>query len=666
MARAHNGIQLKGLQQAQADNTTRCCGLPDYYSKPHLKSLPRYKYEPLKLPCSTRVLRIISPEQSALTISLKEAPLGADQTSSSKCNGSGNLEIVSYTALSYTWASESRPHLISCDGATLAITCSLLSALHRLREAFSPETSFFADCISINQAQDPAALLERASQIKLMHLIFAQADEVVADLGEHADDSSYAITILEPLSGLYTSYSNAREELAASRGLNLPLYSQRTSQALIHFCSRRWFRRLWIVQEVVLSRRIRFLIGKLMVEGRVILDGVPGAHRLYRTRFSLTYWYTPNPITYRRIRDCQHALATAAKLMFEIQSLRDLRDSGSAPPGHLLEVTRLFDVTYKHDRIYAVMGMMSQEAREAFIVDPDESLEHLAIRLNKLVVDQGGLDIALSLLASFEASARPSWSYDFFGIEMADVRVRWLMQEDGRLNCVYNASGGTPAEANWLSSSSDLLTVRGSRMGRIIALSDPLAQCGDSLDRLAIAMIPWEYHFRKIAFQHLPNLSKAGFQRLLLETIVGGGYLGAAGSMFNLRGCLEECLQAALIFIPGNFARWVISDPHIWLTGNKLRQLADFRNKAGVFLRNVVWATRDRVVCITEHGQFGLVPVRAQIGDSVAIIKGCPEAFVLRPHESHSKLVGTAYLHGFMHGEALDSKHWHEEDIRIG
>lgn len=76
-----------------------------------------------------------------------------------------------------------------------------------------------------------------------------------------------------------------------------------------------------------------------------------------------------------------------------------------------------------------------------------------------------------------------------------------------------------------------------------------------------------------------------------------------------------------------------------------------------------------RRLCLTSKGLIGLVPKDVQIGDVVAVIKGAPIPFILRKagaavlNEDRYALIGHAYIHNIMHGEATEMADYREQDI---
>ena len=69
-------------------------------------------------------------------------------------------------------------------------------------------------------------------------------------------------------------------------------------------------------------------------------------------------------------------------------------------------------------------------------------------------------------------------------------------------------------------------------------------------------------------------------------------------------------------------------------------------------MRNIIW---HRAVSHTKHGHIGLGPEGMQSGDTIAILYGCQWPVVLRPLQKTGeyKLLGMAYVHGIMDGEAV-------------
>jgi hypothetical protein len=60
-----------------------------------------------------------------------------------------------------------------------------------------------------------------------------------------------------------------------------------------------------------------------------------------------------------------------------------------------------------------------------------------------------------------------------------------------------------------------------------------------------------------------------------------------------------------------------------------------------------------RSCIMTTQGYLGSVPNATEVGDVICILYGCKVPYVLRPVDGHFFLVGDAYIHGIMDGQAM-------------
>ncbi|KAJ4355027.1 hypothetical protein N0V95_003298 [Ascochyta clinopodiicola] len=63
--------------------------------------------------------------------------------------------------------------------------------------------------------------------------------------------------------------------------------------------------------------------------------------------------------------------------------------------------------------------------------------------------------------------------------------------------------------------------------------------------------------------------------------------------------------------------------------------------------------SKGRTFIATEKGRMGWAPKNSVLGDVVAVLTGGRMPIVLRPHGGYYAVVGDAYLHGIMDGEAM-------------
>ncbi|KAE9374922.1 HET-domain-containing protein, partial [Stipitochalara longipes BDJ] len=145
-----------------------------------------------------------------------------------------------YTALSYTWGHAHDRVTIEVNGNNFPATTNLHSALKHFRNTQHPIPTLWVDAICINQNHNN----EKEAQVKFMQNIFSGAQETWAWLGHEENESSKAIDLINDLSHADKSQWGS----LASRGL------ENHATAMDHLMARHYWYRVWIVQEIVLSK----------------------------------------------------------------------------------------------------------------------------------------------------------------------------------------------------------------------------------------------------------------------------------------------------------------------------------------------------------------------------------------------------------------------------
>lgn len=156
-----------------------------------------------------------------------------------------------YNAISYAWGSGHRDCHITLNGRKCLIGKNLWRFLHHARRLLSRFDGFlWIDALCINQA-DTA---ERTHQVGLMADIFKKADCVVAWLGPAYGGSDQAMALLSK------SWSNG-----ASRKRAAEAWAKPSSMGLVALCTRPYWRRLWVLQELLLAQRAIIICGEKII-----------------------------------------------------------------------------------------------------------------------------------------------------------------------------------------------------------------------------------------------------------------------------------------------------------------------------------------------------------------------------------------------------------------
>ncbi|PPJ56437.1 hypothetical protein CBER1_05454 [Cercospora berteroae] len=177
-----------------------------------------------------------------------------------------------FDALSYTWQPPFDDQVLEDDsievqnGVKIPITGNLGRALRRLRFQNEWCHVLWVDAICINQQN----LEEQAQQVQHMAEIYSSAHEVMARIGEDSSmqDGKHIFELCQVLVFGETETSCGPHH--TRRGVFM-----RNNDALWEvFASRRYFTRLWIVQELVHAGDIKFICGAAGTKFATFLDGM--------------------------------------------------------------------------------------------------------------------------------------------------------------------------------------------------------------------------------------------------------------------------------------------------------------------------------------------------------------------------------------------------------
>jgi hypothetical protein len=162
-----------------------------------------------------------------------------------------------FKALSYVWGDQDASKAISIDGGLFLVRPNLWDFLRRLQRQDS-STYIWIDAICVNQED----IREREHQVSLMSKIYGQAESVIAWLGNDADRTLESLGIDAAISELEQLPAKIQlHEARHVRGFYEPDFSSDVVAALAELASRQYWKRAWIVQELVLSRKAMLWFG---------------------------------------------------------------------------------------------------------------------------------------------------------------------------------------------------------------------------------------------------------------------------------------------------------------------------------------------------------------------------------------------------------------------
>ncbi|KAK4164438.1 heterokaryon incompatibility protein-domain-containing protein, partial [Cladorrhinum sp. PSN259] len=170
--------------------------------------------------------------------------------------------LLEYEAISYTWADETgdatKTKTILLGNSPFLVTANCEAALKRIRKD-SVTRTVWIDAVCINQDNKN----EQGHQVQLMPDIYSRATRVLIYLGDPLNEESEGLMRLDNTRATVGSLPTPEEdpELAAS-------VLRSVKKAVSSLCGRRYFSRVWILQEVALARAAIVICGKYEVPWR--------------------------------------------------------------------------------------------------------------------------------------------------------------------------------------------------------------------------------------------------------------------------------------------------------------------------------------------------------------------------------------------------------------
>jgi hypothetical protein len=231
-------------------------------------AVPQTIYEGLPLDAGRREIRLLQFHKyvnHSITVSMSKASLDNPD--------------LSYHALSYCWGEPIFDQVITCNGEEVKVTAGLFAALRRLQHFHGLKFecqhkdlggTLWVDQLCINQSNNE----ERSSQVQIMGDIYSGCSVCFCYLGEGEEYTSLALAYAKsrvacdsfPHAVLVPDDIEDLDRHKSGDGVEfLPVSAADDddgAQAFFRLCQNPYFKRGWIVQEVILSSTVVGLCGK--------------------------------------------------------------------------------------------------------------------------------------------------------------------------------------------------------------------------------------------------------------------------------------------------------------------------------------------------------------------------------------------------------------------
>lgn len=290
-----------------------------------------------------------------------------------------------HAALSYTCGTSNELKTVVVNDGHFQVRPNLWHFLNIARATGSHRyKELWIDALSIDQGNIP----ERNDQVRSMSKIYSQAADVSVWLGHEDGSIEVALNDLRCLQA-HIEMNNIRRPDLPQEQMNLPPSPQ--FRALINLCNLPYWKRMWIIQETMLSSDIRFFYGKSSCEWRYLFT-----HMFYDNGLAgLRLKTKGETLAYRLLNN------RGFKLYERPQG--DVTDF-LRPLSDLLADFETFQCSDFHDHIFAILSM-AENGGQFFIDYHDTKMQLLGRALlfcERYEKGENILPIAISLTKILE------------------------------------------------------------------------------------------------------------------------------------------------------------------------------------------------------------------------------------------------------------------------
>ncbi|KAK4205434.1 putative heterokaryon incompatibility protein [Triangularia verruculosa] len=429
-------------------------------------------------------------------------------------------------------------------------------------------------------------------------------------------------------------------------------------EVLAHLVSLPWWSRAWVLQEAILPQRdVLAIYGEIVVPMGLIEDSGAILPRHYERGDCCKRFWTSLPA---------HQKTTFQKFAYTMGQLEGIRETLGIMKmkeiemlKYLLDKTRFKEATDPRDKIHGLLGLINN-CHDPIDLTPDYNVpvKDLYIKVALQMID---FTSSLSILHHHElrssptASELPSW-VPSWGPTYGSLTPFQIGERTANFRAWPPGPGKVPHLATG-TQYPDALVVEGKLISKIAAVTEPMSKTASSsfLDILTSLVTFFDVDDFTTYRSSAEPATTAWARTLLGDQVFEVRYELKAGQVVFDRaypGDIQMFRLARQILHAQEVGQELVL---VLPDGTIMNQAA----KAQVVRHaeeNFWYANDGRVFFWTEDGHFGSGPMDAKVGDDVWVVLGSLVPLVLRPiteTEDCRQLVGHAYVHGIMDGEAV-------------
>lgn len=504
------------------------------------------------------------------------------------------------------------------------------------------------DALCINQED----LNERASQVAMMGIIYSQARQVIAFIGEADETSVTAMDLISLTANCIWAHGFLIDSATASEVANLVseiAHPDRDWLTIKGLTSRPWFRRLWIVQEIALGKDPVVVCGKHFFPWSAL--------NLF---MYFTYVVQESRVFQSVAFSTLDAFLTVVECLLNTAGISNARrgqsNDGPKVPFiySLVSLNANFDSTDPRDRIYALLGLnTAKKYRDVFSPDYEVKVEDLYMKVaREMIVKEDSIRLLhLAGISYRRLLSLPSWVPDWTSLPKNLLEYHDLsgpLHERGYTEVHqpgFSFDPSSPLVLTLYGTVNDSIAVitRDSYPGLLSSRETPYyeraAPYVDAVMRLVHATHPESVG--------KPPREIPWMQQLMETLSASGSPLGDYWTQW--RKFVDDDL--------GTTRTWAVTEVGFMEFLERLRRwscdrysVPEMSVEEADFANLFFGAVAGRRFYISSAGQFGLAAGDARVGDCICTFEGHHVPFVVRPVDQVDISKG-----GYLVGEAVST-----------
>lgn len=534
------------------------------------------------------------------------------------------IDAPGYAALSYVGGDlHTNSQQILLNSHRVCIGQNLHAALNQMKKPAPGLMFLWVDAICINQND----FRERQNQVAMMSKIYSNAERVIAWLGvsDHYTESGFE---------LLHKIQKRRQRSSPNWWVKQKDYLTRphAQKALRSLLRRPYFSRLWVIQEVLLAKRVFVWCGQDEVSWQDLESAVS-----FMVHESDASGSEKGSARAELPGHCGCAFAVSPSVQFGpvfhlhkrlsiFERLR--RNVMRMPLMELLERLRDWYVTDPRDRVFALLGLSSDASTLA--IRPDYSMtkrELFTFVAEQYTKSLQSLYILTLIVFTEDDALLPSWVPDW-SLTYKTSQIGWQY---------FSASHGSSLEW-YVEATTSRLCVKGILLSTVKWMSKS-----------------WEF------YQQLPGHNAAFSFVSDVDSLARYSRYGSSDDSSIAEIGWMTCTSGLELDDGGkwqqsNFSHAVYQQAISEVPLQDIIDLNQPHSEVERFRRTLSIRCKSRLAFLTTSGHLGLGPSSMRPGDHAVILFGSNVPFILREDivEDTFKVVGECYVHGVMHGEIME------------